>query len=421
MRKILTPLLHILNRRARPAALLAALALGLGLAPLPRTGLAQGLFSPVITVNGDAITGYELEQRAQLLRMLNAPGDHMELARKALIEDRLKQQAAEAVDMKVAPEDVQKGIDDFAARTNLSTEEVLKALEEGGVSQQTLRDFVKINLLWRDYVGARFSARARPTDAEIDRAMGQGSGSSGLQVLLSEVIIPVTPQTAAQVEGLAEQIAGLDSYDAFSAAATQYSASDSRAQGGRLDWMPLTQLPGPLQPVILGLKQGEVTPPLNLPNAVALFQMRGIRETGVSAPRYAKIDYATYLIPGGRSPEALATAQGIIDRIDTCDDLYGINKGKPEELLQRKDQAPGEIPRDIALELAKLDSGETSTTLTRNDGQTLVLLMLCNRTADATAGASREQIANALIEQRLQSFAASHLQQLRADALIVEQ
>lgn len=420
MRKILTPLLQYLNRRARPACLLAALALPLALAPLPRAALAQGLFSPVITVNGDAITGYELEQRALLLQILNAPGDRMELAREALIEDRLKQQAADAVDLTIPPEDVEKGIDDFAARTNLSTEEVLKALEEAGVSKQTLRDFVKMNLLWRDYVGARFGARARPSDAEIDRALGRGGASGGIQVLLSEVIIPVTPQTAAQVEGLAEQIARLDSYDAFSAAATQYSASDSRAQGGRLGWMPITRLPAPLQPVILDLKKGEVSPPLALPNAVALFQMRGIRETGVSAPRYAKIDYASYLIPGGRSPEALASARQIIDRIDTCDDLYGINKDRPEELLERKSQAPGEIPRDVALELAKLDRGETSTALTRNNGQTLVLLMLCNRTAAATADTSREQIANALIEQRLQSFAASHLQQLRADALIVE-
>lgn len=420
MRKILTPLLHILPRRAPPTGLLAALALTLA-AALPHAGLAQGLFSPVITVNGDAITGYELDQRAQLLRMLNAPGDHVEMARKALIEDRLKQQAAKAIDLDVPPEDVQQGIDDFAARTNLSTEEVLKALEEGGVSRQTLRDFVKVNLLWREYVSTRFGARARPSDAEIDRAMGRGGAGGGIQVLLSEIIIPVTPQTTAQVDGLAEQIARLDSYDAFSAAATQYSASESRTRGGRLDWMPLSRLPGPLQPVLLDLKKGEVSAPLNLPNAVALFQMRGIRETGVSAPHYAKIDYASYLIPGGRSPEALATAKGIIDRIDTCDDLYGINKGKPEELLERTSKAPREIPRDVALELAKLDNGETSTALTRNNGQTLVLLMLCSRTADAAADASREEIGNALIEQRLQSFAASHLQQLRADALIVEQ
>ncbi|TDK47505.1 peptidylprolyl isomerase [Antarcticimicrobium luteum] len=412
------------KRHAGAAGLLAALGLALTAAltlALPGTGQAQGLFSPVITVNGDAITGYELEQRAQLLRLLNAPGDHAQLARDALIEDRLKQQAAKAIDLDIAPEDVQTGIDEFAARTNLSTEEFYKALAEGGVSRQTIRNFVRMNLLWRDYVASRFGGRARPSDAEIDRALGRGGASGGIQVLLSEVIIPVTPQTAAQVGGLAEQIAGLKSYDAFSAAATQYSASDSRTLGGRLDWMPLSRLPGPLQPVILALKTGEVTAPLSLPNAVALFQMRGIRESGVSEPRYASIDYASYLIPGGRSPEALAAAQKIIDNIDACDDLYGVAKGQPPEVLDRKTAAPREIPRDVALELAKLDNGETSTALTRNNGQTLVLLMLCNRTADAAADVSREQVANALIEQRLQSFASSHLQQLRADALIVGQ
>ncbi len=419
MRKILTPLQSILKPRAASGLLLAVLALALtatGPAPAP----AQGLFSPVITVNGDAITRYELEQRAQLLRLLNAPGDHIELARDALIADRPKQQAAAALDMSVAPEDVKTGIDEFAARTNLSTEEFLKALAEGGVDQQTVRDFVKINLLWRDFVAARFGPRARPSNTEIERAMA-GGASSGLQVLLSEVIIPVTPQTAAQVEGLAEQIANLKGYDAFSAAATQYSAANSRTQGGRLDWMPLSRLPAPLQPVILNLKKGEVTAPLALPNAVALFQMRGVRESGVTEPRYAKIDYASYLIPGGRSPEALATAQRVAERADTCDDLYGIAKDQPPEVLERASQAPREIPRDVALELAKLDAGEVSTALTRSNGQTLVLLMLCGRTADIAAEASREQIANVLIEQRLQSFSESYLEQLRADALITGQ
>ncbi|MGD9864474.1 MAG: peptidylprolyl isomerase [Pseudodonghicola sp.] len=419
MRKILTPLLHSLTRRARAVCLTAALGLTLtGLQPHPAQ--AQGLFAPAITVNGAAITGYELEQRAQLLRLLNAPGDHVKLAREALIEDRLKQQAAKALDITVAPEDVQTGIDEMAKRTNMSTDDFIKALADGGVSRQTVRDFVEITLLWRDYIGARFGARARPTATEIDRALGRAGSGAGLQVLLSEIIIPVTPQTLDQVENLANQIAEVKSYDAFSAAAAQYSASESRTDGGRLDWMPLNRLPGPLQPMILGLKTGEVSAPLALPNAVALFQMRGIRESGTVEPRYAKIDYAAYYIPGGRAPEALAAAAAIRQKVDTCDDLYGIAKGQPPEVLERKSEAPGQIPRDVALELSKLDPGETSTALTRSNGQTLVLLMLCGRTSDLAAAASREEVSNALIEQRLQGYSRSHLAQLKADALIEE-
>jgi peptidyl-prolyl cis-trans isomerase SurA len=46
--------------------------------------------------------------------------------------------------------------------------------------------------------------------------------------------------------------------------------------------------------------------------------------------------------------------------------------------------------------------------------------MLCGRTAQLDEELSREDVAQALRNQRLQSFAESYLAQLRADATIVE-
>jgi len=77
----------------------------------PSRSQAQCLFSPAITVNDAAITYYELEQRAQFLRLLRAPGDPEKLARSALIEDRLKQQVVKQAGIEVAPEDVEAGIE----------------------------------------------------------------------------------------------------------------------------------------------------------------------------------------------------------------------------------------------------------------------------------------------------------------------
>ncbi len=419
MRKILTKLAALAGRIPLTGALCAVASLA-ALA-LPASPVhAQGLFSPAITVNGRVITQFELEQRTQLLRILNAPGDPAKLAREGLIEDRLKQQEIDAIALEIPPEDVENGIVQFAARANLPPDELIKALEQNGVSRETLRDFVKMQIAWREFVGTRFGNRARPSESEINRALGQGGAGTGIQVLLSELIIPVTPQTLDQVEALADEISKVTSYDAFSAAATQYSASDTRNNGGRMNWLPISNLPPALQPVILALNPGEVTAPLSLPNAVALFQMRGIRESGTSAPRYASIEYAAYYIAGGRSPEALSTAAGIANRVDTCNDLYGIAKGQPETVLDRETKKPGEIPRDIALELAKLDPGEISTALTRSSGQTLVFLMLCGRTSEFAEDASRQDIANALIDQRLNAISKSYLEQLKADSVIIE-
>lgn len=402
-------------RAVAPLAVAATLA-------LPATpSLAQGLFSPAIKVNQGIITRYELEQRALMMEVLRIPGDPQKDSREALIDEQLRRQLIDQAGFSVAPEDVQLGVDEFASRGGLTTEEFLDALAEFGVSAETVRDFIEVQLAWRDYISARYLSQARPTDDEIDRALGQ-SNSGGLQVLLSELIIPVTPQTLDQVDELAAQIAGLESYDAFAAAAQQYSASETKTNGGKMPWLNLTELPPVLQSLVLNLKPGEITAPISLPNAVALFQMRGIREIAGGTPRYSAIDYAQYLIAGGRSAEALQAAAEISQRIDTCDDLYGVAKGQSPQVLDRISAKPSEIPRDVALELAKLDPGEVSYNLTRNNGQTLVLLMLCSRTRD-TGGeqSSREEVANALAQQRLQAFADSLLSQQRAEAIIVEQ
>jgi len=381
---------------------------------------AQSPFSPAIRVNQDIVTWYELDQRQQFLNALGAPGGTEAEVRNALIDDRLRKQVMREAGIQASPEAIQSGIDEFAARGRLSTDQFLQLLGEAGVDRETVRDFVADQLSWRDYVSARYLSQAQPTDDEINRALGQ-SGGGGLQALLSEIIIPVNPQTVAQAELLAEEISQLQSLDAFSAAATQYSASESRNNGGRLDWLNITDLPPALQPVILGLQNGEVTNTLALPNALALFQLRGLREVATAAPPVSKLDYAIYYLPGGRSAETLAAAANLRERIDTCDDLYGVAKGQPAEALERIEASPSEVPRDVAVELAKLDPNEVSTTLTRNNGQTLMFLMLCSRTRDLGEDTSRADVANALTQQRLQAFADSLLEQLRAEATIIQQ
>lgn len=395
----------------------ATVALAMTTAAAPVT--AQGLFSPAVTVDGAVITNYELQQRILFMGILRTPGDPQVEARKELINDRLKLAVLEQVGITVSEDEIVAGMTELAGRANLSLNEFLTVLKQNGIDQETLRDFTRVGLGWREYVGGRFLAQARPSEAEIDRAMGR-AGSGGVQVLLSELIVPINEQNAAQVEDFAKQVAQLRSYDAFSSAATQYSAADSRNNGGRLPWMNLTKLPPQLQTVVLALEPGEVSPPLPLQGAVALFQMRDLREVTGGAQKFAAIDYAAYYIPGGRSAEALAEGRKIADSLDTCDDLYGLAKEQDPSVLDRQSLQPAEIPQDIAIELAKLDPNEISLTLTRNEGQTLMLLMLCGRTAELGEGENRETVANALVQQRIRSLEESFLEQLRADALIIE-
>ena len=395
-------------------ALTVGVALTFGVAPVA----AQNMFAPVVKVNDSVVTAYELEQRIRMMTLLRAPGNIQELAREQLIDDRLRMQAARIAGVNPTPEEVLDGMTEFASRANLTREEFTQALEANGVAEQTFRDFVRAGLSWRLLVQERFAGRVNLSEAEIDRALG-ASGGSSVRVLLSELIMPAPPRQAEAVNERAQRISQIRSEAAFSAEARRYSATATRRNGGRLPWQNLEDLPPTLRSIVLGLAPGEVSAPIPLPNAVALFQLRDIEETGFTAPTYAAIEYAAYYMPGGRSDATLAQARVLAQKVDRCDDLYGVAKGQPPEVLDRQALPPSEIPTDIAFELSKLDPGEVSTALTRANGQNLMFLMLCGRTTEINDDFDRDQFALGLRNQRLASLAESYLSQLRADARIV--
>ncbi|MHA7874645.1 peptidylprolyl isomerase [Roseivivax sp.] len=410
-------MLDLLKTTLKPALGAALLAAAL---TLPGgTAEAQNLFAPAIRVNDAVITNYEIQQRARMLEVLSAPGDPEEQAREALINDRLRIEAAARLGLTPSEEEIVEGMDEFASRANLSREEFIQALAQDGVAEETFRDFVRAGVAWRQVVRQRFAGRANVSADEVERALGSGGTGSNVRVLLSEIIMPAPPQERAAVRARANRIAQSQSEGEFSAFARQFSATATRQSGGRLPWQDLSELPPQLRPIVLGLAPGEVSDPLPIPNAIALFQLRGIEETGYDAPEYAAIEYAAYYLPGGRTPENLARARVIATQTDRCDDLYGIAKGQPASRLDRESAAPGDLPTDVALELSKLDPGEVSTALTRSGN--LMVLMLCGRTQEVNQDADREDLAMGIRNRRLDALSEGYLAQLKADAYIVTQ
>jgi peptidyl-prolyl cis-trans isomerase SurA len=378
---------------------------------------AQSQLSPVITVNNRAITQFDLQERKRLLGVFNTAGDIDAIARDGLIDDRLKEQEMDRFSRTISDAELQQALEDFAGRANLSLPEFGRILDRAGVSSRSFISYVSVGVMWRDYIRARYNREITVTEADIDRALArQGSASSQLEVLLSEIIIPAPPERAARVREVAREISRLRSYDAFSNAASQVSALPSRENGGRLGWLPIDNYPPQLRAVLLGLAPGEVTEPIDIPNGVALFQKRGQREARRAALPPLSIDYAAYYIAGGRSDAAMSRAATVANQVDTCDDLYGVARDQDPQVLDRITRAPADISNDVALELARLDPGEVSYNLTRNDGETLVFLMLCARNNVGAGTSDRTLISNQIRGQRLNALAEALVAGLRASA-----
>lgn len=377
---------------------------------------AQQPFAAAATVNGQAITNFQVQQRAEFFRLLRAPNSDFDGAKQVMINEILQLQAARDAGINLTPDELDAGLVEFASRANLTPDQFISVLENNGVAPETFRDFIRNGIFWRQLVQQRFGPTARPTDAEVERALARGNG--GVRVLISEIALPITPENQAEVQALAQRLSDtVVGQAAFEQAARQFSRSRTARAGGRLDYLPLAELSPQIASQVLTLAPGEISDPVNLGSFIGLFILRDLDESGTGQPDTLSIDYAEYLIPGGRTSEALTAARQLRDRVDVCDDLYGAAQGAPEGTLTRTTLPLAQIPADLRQELAKLDPGEASTLLTR--GGFLRFVMLCGRVAEPSEEAF-QALGQQLLNQRLSDAAEGLLEELRADAIIQE-
>lgn len=390
---------------------LAALVL---IGSLQSAAQAQGLFDPVISVNRAAITAYELEQREQFLEILQRSSGMAQQARDSLIEDRLKMAAADRAGIKLGGAELLSAMDDFAANANLELEQLLETLAQSGVDEQTYRDFIMVGVTWRELIRARFAARSAPSEAEIDRALASAAAQGGVKVLLTEIVLPAgSAEELNSARQTAERLGRISSTADFSEQARRLSVAQSRVNGGRLEWANLSDLPDGLRPIISGLRPGQITTPLEVPNAVVLFQLRDVAETTAQSPEISAIEYAHLKGPADAVKAATQMA-------DTCDDFYGAAKDDPSLTLTIRSESPDQMSQALSLRLMGLDKNEIDEMpAAAAAGDHAEIVMLCARVYAALEDVSRGQVADNLRSARISSLADGFLAELRASADIV--
>ncbi len=426
----------------RHSPLFPALAAGLvtlGLAPA--LWAADTRFAPVITVGQAAITQYELEQRELFLTLLKFPGDIPAEAEKGLIDDRIRMAAARNAGIKLSDQEIEAGMAEFASRANLDVETFLKAIGQGGVEPETFRDFVEAGLAWRNLIRAKFAPGNSVSEAEVDRELSADYGrGAGPRVLISEIILPAGPGNYGAVAAKAAKILeDVQSEAAFAALARKSSIATSRDQGGKVDWIPLSNLPPQVRQALGKIGQGQITEPIPMENGVGIYQLRGFQEGDTKlAPGSVAHDYAIFHLAQGTDPAAELTR--LRGAADTCDDLYRVARGLPASQLERHRALRGQVPGAVLATLDGLDPNEMA--LAPGGG---AVVMLCSRTATLAAGnvapdigvspaepgipstikgvgfgngPNRDLVREEIINRRLARMADAYLSQLRADAII---
>ncbi|AWD20547.1 hypothetical protein B6K69_01830 [Fuscovulum blasticum] len=407
------------TKRVAMAAALAGVMAGLGMGAPVGTGstgaaLAQNLFAPRLYVNDQAISEYEIQQRVMFMKVLRAPGNLQEEAVKELISDRLRMSEAKRLGVKATAEEVTAGMTEFAGRANLTAEQLVAELQKVGIAPETFRDFVTAGVVWRKIVRDRFRGQVSVSEADIDKALEATARPRALRVLMSELVIPAEPGKEDAALALATRLSGeIKTEGAFAAAARSYSAAPTAANGGRLDWLSLSNLPPSIAGQILGLGPGDTSAPVEVPGAVVLFQLRDVARDTTAEPVKVSVEWAEYLIP-----DDAAEVARLKGTIRTCNELNREARGLPADRLTITKAPMSEVPKDVALELGKLDLGEMSSALTRSGYRRLI--MLCGRQQVMDPEPTRDQVRDQVMNQKLSGLAEGYLAELRAAAFIRE-
>ena len=371
---------------------------------------ANFLLAAKIQVNNSVITQFELDQRAKFLGALKFTGNHSELAQTQLIEERLKQSEAQKLNISASDFEIEDALKRFASRANLTVKEFNKELKRLEIYPDTFRSYVETEVIWQKLVNKKFGAQSSVSNLQLQRAKSISKFEDTIQVLLTEIIIPFSKDDRSEKENLANLLKQIKSTEEFSNAAQKYSKAPTATVGGRVKWQNFDRLPGIIKPLILGLSPGQVTEPIMLTKAIALFQLRDIREIKTDRTLLELLDFI-------KVKSDLKYLSFVQDNFHNCSDLEAIIGGQTEVTLTRKKLLSDEIPNTLVPVLDNLDQNESEIIVA--DGQSQLVIM-CERNNQLNSTAQTlEQDKNVLQTNRLKHLARSFLETLKDNARIV--
>ena len=372
---------------------------------------AKGGFKPAIQVDDMIITQYEIDQRMLFFEVLKFPGNHKKEAEKSLINDRLKLKAAEKLGVEVNPKALNFEMEMFAKRVNLTVDQFAKRLKKSGVDRVTWENYMQVPILWFETVNRKFASEIS-SSMQNNNIENKSASRSELQVLLTEIIIPVQLGFEEEANQKIETLRKIKSIKKFSEAAFLYSVAPTRDVSGKIKWQNLSNLPSVVKPLIAGLSIGEVSEPLPIAGGLAIFQLRDLRESKKKLTSKF-VDYVEFKFEKNPKINNVINSDVMI-----CDDLYSFLKGTKKAELERKNVKANSLSKELRSILAKLDQNEFI--FQDDDSFTSKLIMVCGRSEkENLSKKDMNEISRSLANKRLFNLANSYLENLRQEARIV--
>ncbi len=145
-----------------------------------------------VTVNGKVISNSEISLRAGLLRLErrgNSNNARLKMARDELIDEALKLQEAERLNIKVSDKQVNDSYLNVARNLKLSVNNLNKVLRDNGVSAETLKNRLRAGIAWQGVTQVAIMPRVQISDIELNqKAESQLEENMSYDFMLKEIL-----------------------------------------------------------------------------------------------------------------------------------------------------------------------------------------------------------------------------------------
>lgn len=389
---------------------------------------------PTAIVNGDIITRTDVDHRLALVLASN-PGaqlteDQMMQLRlevlRNLIDEALQIQEAEANEITISAAEIAQAYSEFLSRQQASPDEFAAFLRGQGSSEATLQRQIASELAWNRLLRRYVNPFVSVSDAEVQDIVDRLESSRGqIEYRVSEIFLPATPATEAQVQAQAlDLIEQIRQGAPFPTIARVYSQASHANVGGDLGWIRPEQLPGPLAQAVQQVPRGSISAPIPVPGGFSIIAISDQRQVLTSDPRDAllSLKQISILFPPGTTREQAEPRVAALAEVSQtgggCGAADEIAAAINADVVENDGIRLRDLPEALQETMLGMQIGQSTPPFGSLD-QGVRVLILCGRDdPPASAEPDAEVIMAQMENERVNRRAQRYLRDLRRDAVI---
>lgn len=380
-------------------------------------------------VNDDVITVYDLQNRMRFIIFSTRVQPDQALLKRiqnqalnALIDEKLKIQAAKEHNISIASALINKEVSRLEQKNNIPNGGLPNLLAQNNIDVQTLYDRVTADLSWTKFVGRTLRRNARITEDQVDDELDIiASQKNQTQKRVFEIFLPLDgneleSETRATALELKKE---LREGATFTTLARNYSKSSSAQIGGDRGWLSPGQLPEEIDVAVQKLKIGEVSDPIETLTGLYIYTVTEERNLSgdIDQTELGLVQISTKTSATTSLGVVIGQLNGLKSEINSCEAALSLAEGNDAISATKTDKIfLRDLSATVKEQVKDLKVNQSTAPIPVQDAA--ILLTVCSRKEPKSNLPSRREIRGQLIGAKMEILARQSLRDLRNAAFI---